>query len=178
MLWLPPGPAGRGYVFTAVVDDTVVTAVVLWPDVVDLLSEEDAVVGTVVMGAVVCVVGKVLCAADVVVSETVAQDVSDPSDTGSSPAAHPLTSSPARQSAKRFRDFFFISVHLIVLAWRYGQKHEARRPSASDPYQYDRQYQNQPVSPLRRRIRYPPADNPESNRAAGSCRPSTAGYLR
>ena len=117
MIWLPPGPAGRGYVFAVVVvvADVVVTAVVLRP-------EEDAVVGTVVTGAVVCTAGEVLCAdgevlcADgAVVPETAVEDGSDSLDTGGSPAAHPLNSTPARQSAKSCVNFFFIPVHLIVL---------------------------------------------------------------
>lgn len=111
MLWLPPGPAGRGYVFAVVVvaADVVVTAVVLRP-------EEDAVVGTVVTGAVVCTAGEVLCADGAVVPETAVEDGSDPLDAGGSPAAHPLNSTPARQSAKSCVNFFFIPVHLIVLA--------------------------------------------------------------
>ena len=111
MLWLPPGPAGRGYVFAVVVvvANVVVTAVVLRP-------EEDAVVGTVVTGAVVCTASEVLCADGAVVPETAVEDGSDPLDAGGSPAAHPLNSTPARQSAKSCVNFFFIPVHLIVLA--------------------------------------------------------------
>lgn len=122
MLWLPWGPAGRGYVFAvavtvvpAVVVVAVAVVVVIVAAVIVFFLEEDGTEETSGSADVSSWVCRVLGSAEAAVSDTETEAAVEPLDTGSSPAAHPLSSSPVMQQEKSRKRLFFISSHLIFL---------------------------------------------------------------
>ena len=124
MLWLPWGPAGRGYVLAvavtvvlaaAVVVVAVAVVVVIVAAVIVFFPEEDGAEETSGSADVSSWVCRVLASAEAAVSDTETEAAVEPLDTGSSPAAHPLSSSPVRQQEKSRKRLFFISSHLIFL---------------------------------------------------------------